>query len=103
MSAIAWTEPALEDLKAVRTWIGRDSKPLADSIVERILDAIEQAIPFPRIGREVAEVENPNVRELLYRTFRIVYKAEADRILVLSVIHGGRANERREPRRWEVY
>lgn len=103
MSSIAWTEPALDDLKAVRSWIGRDSQPLADRVVERIVDAVEQAIPFPRIGREVGEVDDPFVRELLFRTFRIVYRTEADRIVVLSVLHGGRTTERREPRRWEVY
>lgn len=103
MSGITWTEPALEDVKALRGWIGRDSKPLADRIVEKIFDAVEQAIPFPRIGRVVTEVDDESVRELLFRTFRIVYQTARDGVVVLGVLHGGRPGERREPRRWEVY
>jgi plasmid stabilization system protein ParE len=103
MTGITWSEPALEDMKALRGWIGRDSKPLADRVVERIFDAIEQVIPFPRIGRVVSEVGDESVRELLFRTFRIVYHAGADGIVVLGVLHGGRPSDRREPRRWEVY
>jgi plasmid stabilization system protein ParE len=103
MSAIAWSEPALNDVKALRGWIGRDSEALSNQVVERIFDAVEQAIPFPRIGRVVSEVGDESVRELLFRTFRIVYKAEAERIVVLSVLHGGRPTDRREPRRWEIY
>ena len=103
MTGITWTQPALDDVKALRSWIGRDSKPMADRIVERIFDAVEQAIPFPRIGRLVTEVEDETVRELLFRTFRIVYQTAADGIVVLGVLHGGRTAERREPRRWEVY
>jgi plasmid stabilization system protein ParE len=103
MSAIAWSEPALDDVKALRGWIGRDSEALSNQVVERIFDAVESAIPFPRMGRVVAEVGDDAVRELLFRTFRIVYRAESDRIVVLSVLHGGRPTDRREPRRWEVY
>jgi len=32
-----------------------------------------------------------------------VYKAVPEGIAVLSVLHGGRTSERREPRRWEIY
>ena len=103
MNGVTWTEPALDDLKALHGWIGRDSKPLADRILDKIFDAIEQVIPFPRIGRVVSEVGDDSVRELLFRTFRIVYQAGAKGIVVLGVLHGGRPSDRREPRRWEVY
>jgi toxin ParE1/3/4 len=100
---LAWTQTALDDLAAVRSWLGRDSKPLADRVIETLLTGIERVLPFPRIGRVVAEVGDESVRELLLRTFRLVYRIEGDRIVVLSILHGGRATERREPRRWEVY
>ena len=103
MNAIAWSAPALADVKALQTWLGRDSKSLADSVVETIFDSIEKVIPFPRIGRVVSEVEDDTVRELLFRTFRIVYKVTAEGIVVLGILYGGRPSERREPRRWEIY
>jgi len=101
--SVAWTEAALADLQALRQWIARDSEPLADRILAKIMDSLDQAIAFPRIGRVVAERGDESVRELLFRTFRIIYKAVPEGIAVLSVLHGGRTGERREPRRWEIY
>lgn len=101
--SVSWTEPALADLAALRTWVARDSEPLADRILAKIMGSLDQAIAFPRIGRVVAERGDESVRELLFRTFRIVYKAVPEGIAVLAVLHGGRTNERREPRRWEIY
>ena len=73
------------------------------SVVETIFDSIEKVIPFPRIGRVVTEVGDDTVRELLFRTFRIVYKVTAEGIVVLGILYGGRPSDRREPRRWEIY
>lgn len=103
MSSVSWSEPALDDVKALSVWLGRDSESLSNQVVERIFEAVEQAIPFPRIGRVVSEVGDESVRELLFRTFRIIYQAAGNQIVVLSVLHGGRPTERREPRRWEIY
>ena len=103
MNAVSWSEPALDDVRALSAWLSRDSTALSSQVVERIFDAVEQAIPFPRIGRVVAEVGDESIRELLFRTFRIVYRSEGNEIVVLSVLHGGRPTERREPRRWEIY
>lgn len=101
-AAIAWAEPALGDLEAIRVAIGRDSEPFARRLLDRLVDAVERVVSVPRIGRVVAEVGDERIRELLFQTFRIVYRAEPNRITVLSVLHGGVAGERREPRRWEV-
>lgn len=103
MNAIAWAAPAVDDVNALRTWLGRDSAALSDSVVETIFEAIEKVIPFPRIGRVVAEVGDETVRELLFRTFRIVYQVTAQGIVVLGILYGGRPSDRREPRRWEIY
>ena len=100
---LVWSEPALVDLEALRRWLGRDSQPLADRTTDRIFEAVERALTFPRIGRTVAEVGDESVREFLFRSFRIVYLAAGERVAVLAILHGGRAAERRERRRWEIY
>jgi plasmid stabilization system protein ParE len=100
---LAWTESALGDVEALRRWIGRDMPPLADRVTDRIFETVERALSFPRIGRTLGELADESVREFLFRTLRIVYRVEEGRIVVLAILHGGRASERREPRRWEVY
>jgi plasmid stabilization system protein ParE len=100
---IAWTEPALGDLAAIHQTLARDSKPYASRVVDRLMTAVERARPVPRLGRVVQEVGDERIRELLFQTFRIIYRADEGRIVILSVVHGGRAAERRERRRWEVF
>jgi plasmid stabilization system protein ParE len=100
---LAWTESALGDVEALRRWIGRDMPPLADRVTDRIFETVERALSFPRIGRTLGELTDESVREFLFRTLRIVYRVEEERVVVLAILHGGRASERREPRRWEVY
>ena len=101
--SLAWAEPALADLAAIHKSLVRDSSAYASRVVERLMAAAERTRPVPRIGRVVQEVGDERVRELLFQGFRIIYQTETDRVVVLSVLHGGRATERREPRRWEFY
>jgi len=99
---IAWSEPALGDLAAIHAALARDSEPYASRVVDRLMGAVEPARPVPRLGRVVQEIGDERIRELLFQTFRIIYQAESQRIVILAVVHGGRAAERREPRRWEL-
>jgi plasmid stabilization system protein ParE len=96
---IAWSEPALGDLAANHTTLARASEPYASRVVDRLMAAVERARPVPRLGRVVQEVGDERIRELLFQTFRIIYQADQKQIVILSVLHGGRAAERREPRR----
>ncbi len=98
---LVWTEPAVADVEALRSLLDRDSPPLADRTVDRLFEAVERALPFPRLGRVVSEVGDEAVREMLVRTFRVIYQTDGRRLAVLSVLPGGRASERRENRRWE--
>ena len=104
MSAIelAWSEAAVDDLRVLRQTLGRDSVPHADRTRDRIFESIARAAAFPRLGRVVAEVADESVRELLLRTLRVIYQIADGRIIVLGLVEGGRAIERRESRRWEV-
>ena len=43
-----------------------------------------------RSGRTVPEIGNPNIRELIYRGYRIVYRLNGDRIEILTVFEGHR-------------
>lgn len=100
---ITWSEPALRDLVAIHAALARDSEPFASRVLERLLEAPERAGPMPRLGRVVQEMGDELVREVLFQSYRIIYQAEAQGIVVLAVLHGGRAAERREPRRWELF
>ena len=43
---------------------------------------------FPRSGRMVPEYEAPDIREVIERPYRIIYRIKADQIDILDVVHG---------------
>ena len=99
---ILWTEPSLDDLRAIRDYIARDSETYAASFVESILLAVEQLNELPRLGRSVPEADAPDIRELLFRSYRIIYQALPDAIHILAVIHGYRNLSGMSPKPWET-
>ena len=99
---IDWTEPAISDLQYIRDYIARDSEFYAFRFIERIVNRIEILPDFPEMGRIVAEANDKSIRELLYHKYRIMYRVEKDRILVLTIIHGGRDLSLIDPKPWEI-
>lgn len=99
---IEWTEPALLDLESIRDYIRRDSEYYATRFVERIIEAVENLEKFPEIGRNVPEAENENIREILFYNYRIMYRVETERILILTVIHGARDLSQKRHKPWNV-
>lgn len=55
MAAIAWTGPALEDLRQIHQFIARDSKQYASIMVRRMRTAVSRLGHFPKRGRVVPE------------------------------------------------
>ena len=103
MKAIEWSEPAVSDLVAVRDYIARDSQQYADRFVEKIFDSVEKLQQFPELGRRVRETNDELVREVIHQNYRIIYRAEPERVLVLAVLHGGRNLEQVDPKPWETF
>ena len=52
---LIWSPQAIEDIQAIAEYIGRDSSIYAESTVERIFQAPEKLIQFPKLGRVVPE------------------------------------------------
>ena len=99
---IEWTEPAVSDLESIRDYISRDSEYYAARFIERIIEVVESLQKFSKIGRAVSEAEDENIRELLLHNYRIIYRVETDRILVLTVLHGARDLSQRKPEPWDI-
>jgi len=98
-----WTRPALLDLESIRDYISRDSEFYAARFIEKIIEAVESLEKFPNMGRSVPETEDKNIRELLLYHYRIIYRIEDKRILILTIIHGSRDLTRRRTKPWDVF
>src|SRR3972149_10826995 len=99
---IEWTEPALLDLESIRDYIGHNSEYYATRFIGRIIEAAESLERFPERGRHVPEAGDENIRELLFYNYRIMYRIEKNRILILKVIHGSRDLSQKELKPWDI-
>jgi plasmid stabilization system protein ParE len=50
----------------------------------------------------VPETERDDVRELLYRDYRIIYRIKTKQVDILTVLHGSRDLKRLKTKPWEV-
>ncbi len=78
---------ALKDLDNISEYIERDSEYYAKITVKKIYSAVNQLKTFPQMGRIVPEKQDPTLREILYRNYRIVYKYKDNEIYILTIFH----------------
>ena len=92
MRVVLWTKQAQADLAAIRVFISQDSPHYASVIVSRLIAATDRLVPFPESGRTVPEFEDPLVREVVQRPYRIVYRLVGfDEVHVLTVHHSSQS------------
>lgn len=103
MRKIEWTSSAVNDVKGLRDIIARDSQTYAERFVQRLIEVIENTANYPMMGRKMPEALDDSVREILFQKYRIVYRVETFRILVLMVIHGSRDFAQVDPKPWEIF
>ena len=101
---IHWTEPAVLDLESVRDYIARDSEYYAAEFVGRIVNTVENLCILPSMGRRVPEIDDRKIREIIFKSYRIIYQLdeEKEKLLVLAIIHAARDMGNIKPRPWEV-
>jgi plasmid stabilization system protein ParE len=56
-------------------------------MIDRLTRRSEQIAVFPQSGRMVPEYEAPDLREVIERPYRIIYRIKADQIDILAVVH----------------
>lgn len=89
--SVTWSREAGENLVDIEEFIARDSVERAIRFVDALIDHAETFLSDnPRSGRTVPEIGNPDIRELIYRGYRIVYRLNGDRIEILTVFEGHR-------------
>lgn len=87
---LVWTDRALADLEAIGDYIASDNPRAADRWVRELMTVAERVASAPLAGRRVPEFGRVDLREVLKRTYRIVYPVTEERIEVLTVFEGHR-------------
>lgn len=90
MAKIKWSKDSIDDLIEICKFIAEDSPYYAKIFKDRILEMVEHLELFPEMGRKVPEADDHMVRELIYKSYRIVYQIKEGHLEIITVIHGSR-------------
>jgi len=98
---IIWTHEALERLLEIEHFISQDSPERAEKFVDQIIEHAESLSDGPLRGRTVPEISNPDIRELIFRKYRIVYRINGNNLDILTVFEGHRLLRKEEVEPYE--
>ena len=84
---VTWLDRAVEDLKAVRAYIARDSPSAAAEVARRLRNAVKLLADYPAAGRPGRV---PNTRELVVAgtPYILPYRVRSESVEILRVLHG---------------
>ena len=90
MAEVRWTLQAVDDLEAICIFIARDAPPVAAVFAQAAFDATDRLAEFPRSGRTVPELSNPDLREIILGNYRLIYRIRSGDVQILTVHHAAR-------------
>ena len=90
MGIVIWAPSALDDIDSIAEYIARDSVDQAALFVTRILEITDRLQAFPLSGRVLPEIGDKSCREIIYGTYRIMYRVEDNDIWITGIVHGAR-------------
>jgi addiction module RelE/StbE family toxin len=87
---VDWSRRALQDLESIAEYIAADSPTYAGIVLKKVVSHTKTLAKFPRAGRKLPEFDDESIRELLIYSYRIIYRLQADTVVIAAVIHGKR-------------
>lgn len=98
---VDWSDFARDDLDDLVCYISRDSAFYARRFGQKVVLATQRLTQFPESGRMIPEAEDKAFREIIVQGYRVMYRLETNRVLILAVMHGSRdvAGPNKKP--WE--
>ena len=84
---VVWTRKARARLRELHDYIAKDSPQRARAIVDRLTTRSQSLAQPPLTGRRVPEFARAEIRELLDRPYRLIYRVQSDAVEILTVKH----------------
>lgn len=81
---IVWSPLALERVESIVNYIAEDKPGAAREWVDELFNCVERLAQFPESGRVVPEVGLKRIREVVFRSYRVIYSI-SNQVDVLTV------------------
>lgn len=80
------SDAAVADVDGLWTYVAQDSERAADQLVDRLDEAFQSLLAFPRMGLPRADLA-PNLRALRVDNLIVFYRVEGDVLSVERILH----------------
>ena len=89
---VVFSPSARRDLEDIVRYISIDSPDRAISFAEFLVSQTKMLGQFPEIGRVVPEFGEPNIKEIIVRSYRVIYRVNqsAGKIEIVRFWHAAR-------------
>ena len=82
---IYWSPLAIERLGDIYNFISKENISAAQKLTEKIFLKIETLVNHPDRGRKVPETARRDIREVFIGGYRIIYRIEPKKIIILTI------------------
>ena len=79
---------AQQELIQIKWYIAQDSEFYANRTVNEINKRIDKLLLFPEMGKVINEKRD--IRQIIYKSYKILYKFNSENIYILHIIHHSR-------------
>lgn len=90
---VVLTAEAESDLESIGDYIAQDNPGRALSFIRDLREQCEALAEFPNRFPLVPRYEAKGVRRRMFGNYAIFYRTDADRVVVLHVLHSARDHE----------
>jgi plasmid stabilization system protein ParE len=88
---VTWSPLAEQRAHEPVDYVAEDRPQAAAAWLEALLERVGKLDRFARRGRVVPEIGLPAYREVLHAPYRVIYRVDATRVVILTLRHGRRA------------
>jgi len=96
MMRLFWTKESLARLKEIEDYIATDNPQAAIAFIDKIITKAESLLEHPEKGRIVPELAISQIREIIYKNYRVVYLLKKNSIEILTVFEGHKLLRKKE-------
>lgn len=78
----------IQELLQIKWYIEQDSEFYANKTINEINKRIQNLLLFPEMGKVINKKQK--VRQIIYKSYKILYKFNSNKIYILHIIHHSR-------------
>ena len=89
MVRVNWSRQAIEDIHEIREYYRPKSERYAEEFTDKVFEKAVYLEQHPHMGRMVPELERAEIRELIYKNYRIIYHIVSEERIDILAVHNG--------------